>query len=181
MLTTDISARWWQMCARQVPRGTGGVNVRHGTPPLPKNKRCGTKKWKYKYKYKWYNETRHSGGNTRYWRQDSTFQLNFSLFELTQDHVPSAYIIFFFNCGHKCCLVIWLMFSIFTMFSMFSMLSMFSQLTPCSPNLLHVFPTYSMFSLAGWQEPWLKVAIWKALLYFTSKYILVGIYVETST
>ena len=43
MLTTEISAPWWQMCARQVPRGTGGVNVRHGTPPLPKNKRCGTK------------------------------------------------------------------------------------------------------------------------------------------
>ena len=25
----------WQMCACQVPRGTGGVNVRHGTLPMP--------------------------------------------------------------------------------------------------------------------------------------------------
>ena len=39
ILKSDISisglVHGWQMCACQVPRGTGGVNVRHGTLPTP--------------------------------------------------------------------------------------------------------------------------------------------------
>ena len=43
ILKSDISisglVQGWQMCACQVPRGTGGVNVRHGTL-LPSVVRC---------------------------------------------------------------------------------------------------------------------------------------------